>query len=554
MNATSVSAVSNVSGLESSVSAAVQGLFAHQGETGAFSPTHTRYSPAHSALALIALYLASPDDADGLIIRGITQLCRTQRFDGGWSSHRYGSEPLATALAFDALRLIAPERAAPHIAAAGALIDRIGHSQEAFGEASAGSHERFLFTPTAELQREAPRLPLRPARARRRLSWQLPAVASLNLRGGPHNSPGFPVSRVVGARTRAAALNLIRRLYEHEGATGGFAADPMMTSHICIGLHHSGLGSDIVRASTGWLKAAGNKTGEWSQAPLHVRWTSLACSALADTGRSSDSKLAAAAAMLRQTQHQVPFPTLGVPAGGWSASGGPGWATALDTAEAVSALSKLTVADCSSEVREGAGWLRTQQDSAGSWSYAVRDTVPGAYGPCAHLTAKAVCALLDAGASAADKSIKKAVRWLTGRQDPSGYFTAMWYRGHTIATATVIEAYCRAAGRRNKVVVDACEWLLRTQREDGSWSAGQSVGVSTVEETASAVRALRIAGVSSFASPVLRGAEWLMARQRTNGMWPGEPVNEHVRFQHRYTDDLTATAFALRALVALRGA
>ncbi|MEV5148218.1 prenyltransferase/squalene oxidase repeat-containing protein [Streptomyces sp. NPDC052727] len=287
--------------------------------------------------------------------------------------------------------------------------------------------------------------------------------------------------------------------------------------------------------------------------PVAVRWTSLACSALAEAGQSSDVRLTAAAAVLRRTQQQAAFPTLGSPAGGWSASGGSGWPTALDTAEAVSALSKLALADYSPQIRDGADWLVAQQDSAGSWSYAVRNTVPGAYGPCAHLTAKAVCALIDAGAAADDRYVKKALAWLARQQEPSGHFTAMWYRGYTIPTAAVVEAYCGTVGRRHQVTRRACEWLLGTQREDGSWSAGQSVGVSTVEETASALRALRMAGMSSYAPPIVQGVKWLMSRQRTNGTWPAEPVNEHLRFQHRYADDLVATSFALQALATMRG-
>ncbi|MEU9553862.1 prenyltransferase/squalene oxidase repeat-containing protein [Streptomyces fumanus] len=554
MNAPSVFPLHDLADLDASIARAVEGLFAYQGQNGAFAPSDTRYSPAHSALALIALHLTSPEDADGLITRGIAHLCRTQRFDGGWSPHRFGSEPLATALAVDALRLIAPERAASAIEAARILIDRIGHAQEHADAAPTGGYERLLFSPTAALRQDvAFRLPLSPGRARRQLSLQWPAVASLTLRSRRQESAGDPVGRVVRARTRASALSLIRQLYEHEGATGGFAADPMLTGYICIGLGLSGLGPDIARAAATWLRAAGGESGQWAQAPSHVRWTSLAGSALAAAGLASDIRLAATAHVLARAQHQADFAPLGVPAGGWSASGGPGWATTLDTAEAVSALAALALTDRTAEIREGVRWLTDQQDSAGSWSYAVRDTLPGAYGPCAHLTATAVRALIDAGTPADDKHVKKALHWLARRQDASGYFTAMWFRGHTIATAAVAETYCRVGDGEHAVAARARDWLLRTQRRDGSWSAGQSVGVSSVEETASALRALLATGLTVYAPPVARAVQWLIARQRTNGTWPGEPVNEHVRLQHRYADDLVATALALRALSAVRG-
>ncbi|MFJ4153035.1 prenyltransferase/squalene oxidase repeat-containing protein [Streptomyces galbus] len=535
--------------LTEAVTAAVEGLFAHQRGDGTFAPSHSRYSPAHSALALIALHLTSPEDPDGLIARGIAQLCRSQRFDGGWASHHFGSEVLPTALAADALRLIDPVRAAPAIEAAGRLLSRIGRPEDTLIATPVSGSRTAPRARAATRWAHVPPLPVQPDGAVRRLGLRLPAFTELVLGSEPHHRDRS-VHRALRARARSSAAALVRQIYEREGATGSFAADPMLTSQICIGLVRSGLAPDIVRASVGWLREVSSVEGGWSHAPLAVRWTSLASSALTAAGVGGDPRLAHTVAALSRAQ-QTRFSALGIPAGGWCSAGTPGWPTVLDTAETVTALSGLPAAEHWTSMRQGADWLRSQQSSAGSWSFAVHGIAPGDRIPCAQLTARAVCALIAAGAPAGSAQVRKALRWLDKQQERTGAFKAMWYRGSTIATGSVVEAYARAGAKSSVTFRRGFDWLLATQREDGSWSAGESVGVSTVEETSVALRALLAAGLPVYAPEALRAARWLLHRQRTDGMWRGEPVHEHVRLQYRYADDLMATALALRALGAL---
>ncbi len=534
-------AADGLSQLRSSVRSGAKALLACQHPHGVIIPEQ-KPSPVNTALASLALHLVDPSDPDGLVDRAVTYLCRTQNAEGGWSSHQFQSEMLATAHVVDVLRIVAPERAASTIAAAADLLDCLGRPENSLAWVRARRHERSLLSPPMSLQTlPAPRIPLTLGAAQRRLSLRLPAYASIAMRSGGR--------RTSGSRTeRSFALSFIREIYEHEGATGAFGGDPWLTSQICIGLTRSGLASDMARRAAEWLRSQASPQGTWPPASLDVRWASLVITALVDGDCADDTRLRATRDMLHRTQQSVPFPSHRGRAGGWSPSGTPSWPTAQATAEAVSALSRLSQFTDNEQAKRGADWLVSQQDSRGSWSLAVRNSSRGPYGPCAHLTAQAVRALLDSGLDSNHARVAKALRWLSTQQDEDGSFTSLWYRGNTMATSAVIEAFHQAGRTSGRTCRRALDWLARAQRSTGAWSASQDAGVSTVEETASALSALLQAGLPASSVYVTRAVQWLVNRQRTDGTWPAEPVNEYIRLQCRFADELIATSLAVRAL------
>jgi squalene-hopene/tetraprenyl-beta-curcumene cyclase len=178
----------------------------------------------------------------------------------------------------------------------------------------------------------------------------------------------------------------------------------------------------------------------------------------------------------------------------------------------------------------------------------MRNTKSGPFGPCPHLTAQAVQALLDSGLDASNKHVLKALRWLSARQEQDGSFQSLWHRGHTIATAAVVEALCRTEAVNHSMFRRAVDWLILAQRPNGAWSASAGAGFDTVEETASALSALLQSGMSANSVHVKLAAQWLMDRQRSDGTWPAEPVNEYIRFQYRFADETIGTSLAVRAL------
>ncbi|MEU6642502.1 prenyltransferase/squalene oxidase repeat-containing protein [Saccharomonospora sp. NPDC046836] len=84
--------------------------------------------------------------------------------------------------------------------------------------------------------------------------------------------------------------------------------------------------------------------------------------------------------------------------------------------------------------------------------------------------------------------------WLAGQQEPDGSWRDKWHASPYYATACCATALAEYGGEHGaRAVHRAVDWLLATQRADGSWGHWQS----TVEETAYAVRTLLRATVSA---------------------------------------------------------
>lgn len=569
-------------GLSERVGAAVtsgaEALLTRQNEDGVFVPGGDRFSPANTAAALIALHHAAPDgaggpaDPDGVIARGVMRLCASQRADGGWAMAGVPTELLTTAVVTAALRLTAPDEAASAVRAGTALITRLGGPETLPEPTMTRLVAQFDALGGAGDAAALPRLPLEllllRGPARRLLSLRLPIFASTALGQAAHRPQG-PVRARLNAMLRPAALGIVREAYEREGATGEFSTDPWLTSLISLGITRSGLAPDISRASARRLRAMARPDGSWDLMPLDVTWSAFAVSALLEAGYAADERLEPTRAMFHARQAAEPFAALGCPAGYWGFSSAASWPMSLETAEVSSALLRLPGGAHDEHARRGTEWLTRMQDSAGSWSLAVRDSRPGGFGPCPHLTAKAVRTLLDAGVPPADRRVTRALRWLARKQRADGSFEVQWYRGPVPGTAVVLETLCRAGSGGGPAARRARELLLRTQRADGSWSAGRddepegTAGAGgtevpgaggTVEETSWALHALLTAGADPYGDEVAAAARWLAGTQCGDGSWQGAPVNEYVRGCLRYADDAIASGLAVRALARLRSA
>jgi squalene-hopene/tetraprenyl-beta-curcumene cyclase len=499
------------------------------------------------------------------------------------------TELLATAAATAALRLTAPVRAASAIRAGTDLVARLGGPEALPEPAMTGLVRQFDALSGAGDLASLPRLPLEVlllrGSARKLLSLRLPIFASMALAQSSHRPPG-PLLAPVRGPARREALRVVRDAYEREGATGEFSTDPWLTSLISLGVSRSGLAPDISRASARALRAMARPDGSWDLMPLDVTWSSFATAALLEAGHAADPRLEATRAMFHERQQDEPFAALGCPPGYWGFSSAYSWPMALETAEVSSALMRMPGGARDAHARRGIEWLTAMQDPSGSWSLAVRGSKPGGFGPCPHMTAKAVRALLDHGVSPQDRRVVRALGWLARVQHADGSFEALWYRGRTAGTAIVLETFCRAGRSEDPTARRARDRLLRTQSDDGSWTTapgedpaepasaadlgdggdgpaadtgtdtgtGTGTGTGTVEETAWALHALLTAGADPQGEAVAGAARWLTDSQRDDGSWQGAPLNEYVRFCSRYADDGIASGLAVRALARLRSA
>lgn len=129
-------------------------------------------------------------------------------------------------------------------------------------------------------------------------------------------------------------------------------------------------------------------------------------------------------------------------------------------------------------------------------------------------------------------AMRRIAVWLRERQHEDGYWTDKWHASPLFATMCCARALHRYGGDQLRDVVDrAVGWLVRSQRDDGSWGRWEA----TAEETAYAVQTLlyvctTVAGDVERA--VARGSSFL-GRSGIDGphpaLWLGKELYAPVR-------------------------
>jgi squalene-hopene/tetraprenyl-beta-curcumene cyclase len=148
------------------------------------------------------------------------------------------------------------------------------------------------------------------------------------------------------------------------------------------------------------------------------------------------------------------------------------------TAHALEMLAALGLLDTAAGHR-GVQWLIDRQEPGGSWF--GRWGVNHVYG-----TGAAVPALIAAGVGPGQACIRRAVRWLAEHQnadggwgeDPRSYDDEQWIgRGASTASQTAWALLAlHAAGERSQALTRGVQWLIATQRPDGSWDEPHYTG------------------------------------------------------------------------------
>jgi prenyltransferase beta subunit len=113
------------------------------------------------------------------------------------------------------------------------------------------------------------------------------------------------------------------------------------------------------------------------------------------------------------------------------------------------------------------------------------------------------------------------------------------FDGYVSYTSFAIIAL-RRSNASPKTVKSAARWIERRQNSDGGFNVGGR-GASGIDDTASAVQALKLAGRRSAAR---RGAKFLAAQQQSSG---GFPLTRNAAANSQ------STAYAVQALVAVGG-
>jgi squalene-hopene/tetraprenyl-beta-curcumene cyclase len=123
---------------------------------------------------------------------------------------------------------------------------------------------------------------------------------------------------------------------------------------------------------------------------------------------------------------------------------------------------------------------------------------------------------------------RRGVRWLISQQEPDGSWFGRWGVNHVYGTGAAVPALIAAGvAPAEQCIRRAVGWLADHQNEDGGWGedprsyddpAWIGRGPSTASQTAWALLALHAAGQTG--SPALRrGVDWLVSTQRADGTW-----------------------------------
>ena len=146
--------------------------------------------------------------------------------------------------------------------------------------------------------------------------------------------------------------------------------------------------------------------------------------------------------------------------------------------------------------------------------------------PSADVTAHIV-EMLGALGQAGDEATRGGVAWLLRHQEADGSWFGRWGANYVYGTGAVVPALVEAGlPQSHPAIRRAVAWLESVQNADGGWGEDmrsyldddwRGRGPSTASQTAWALLALHAAGERG--DMVSRGIEYLVATQRADGTW-----------------------------------
>lgn len=214
-----------------------------------------------------------------------------------------------------------------------------------------------------------------------------------------------------------------------------------------------------------------------------------------------------------------------------------------DTGMVLMALAKATATDPGAQdacIRRATRWLLDMQSSDGGWAAfdVDNDFLPLSFVPfadhnamldptCADISGRVIEALVMCGTHPSHAAVRKGVSYLVRTQQQDGSWYGRWGVNYLYGTCFALRGL-RAAGEsdREAHILRAGEWLRSVQNADGGWgescqsyNEGEFVGdLSTPSQTAWALMGL-IASGDNYSSSVVRGIDYLVRTQRSDGGW-----------------------------------
>ncbi len=149
--------------------------------------------------------------------------------------------------------------------------------------------------------------------------------------------------------------------------------------------------------------------------------------------------------------------------------------------------------------------------------------------PSVDVTGHVIEALGFLGKTKDEPAIKKAIEYIKSEQEPDGSWFGRWGVNYIYGTGAVLPGL-KAVGEDMDAdyVQKAARWIAEHQNSDGGWGEScasymdnsfRGRGTSTASQTGWALMALVAAGGKAFEKNIVRGIEFLVQTQRDDGTW-----------------------------------
>jgi squalene-hopene/tetraprenyl-beta-curcumene cyclase len=535
---------------------------------------HLASSALSTGTAVLALGIAARNgyrDADRLaplVAAGVSWLVNHQNADGGWGDTVISKSNISTtAIVWATLSDLSLEDAAVAQAiqlSEAWLLDAAGDTSPSSLRAAIlrryGTDKTFsvpiltvlaltgkLGAETRESWRSVPQLPFELAALPHSwfqhlrlpvVSYAMPALIAIG-QVRHHFSPSRnPVARLLRDRVRDTTHELLHAM---QPDSGGYLEATPLTSFVVLSL--AGMRrteSPVVQTGIRFLIESMRDDGSWPIDTNLSTWvTTLAIDALGSAGALPRGDVGAMREWLlaQQSGREHPFTHAAPGAWAWTPLSG-GVPDADDTSSALLALRRLGEPDARTVSAAAAGirWLLDVQNRDGGiptfcrgWGALPFDrSTP-------EITAHALRAwsewidCLDAPLQRRVRGCaRRAVQFLVRSQRQDGSWIPLWFGNEdapgednpTYGTARVIRGLRSSLVREDsdaaRCLQRGAAWLLKCQNSDGGW--GGDIGVpSSVEETGVALEALARVDERDVDPNVLRrGLEWLTAATRSD--------------------------------------
>ena len=553
----------------------------------------------------------------GLIGRGLEWIAKRANSDGGWGdTDRSRSNVSTTVLCWSVLNLIGKEGGHPFqkivdraedwlreyaggleaekIAAAvtrrygkdktfsapiltmAAIAGRLGGGRTAWRWVQPLPFELAAFPPKWYA---ALRLPV--------VSYALPALIAVGLARHTHLPPKSPILRDLRSSFRVKCLSVLQSI---QPANGGFLEATPLTSFVAMSMASSRLaGHPVALKAADFIENSARRDGSWAIDTNLSTWvTTLSVDALGARGLSGlpRKEREALSEWLRRCQYPGRHPYTQAEPGGWAWTDLPGGVPdADDTAGALIALHHLwKIADEEDSTAAPLADFRKSRAMAGiRWLCNVQNRDGGVPTFCRgwgklpfdrsseDITAHAVRAwslwmpkLMPKDRVRAERSLRRAVRFLLKRQRGDGSWRPLWFGNQEVSgnenpvygTARVLSALIGLPERERRPAMPSVDqgmhWLTLNQNDDGGWG-GSYGAASSVEETSLAVAAL-FAGASTDGldsswtkASARKGLEWLLQRVEADQLSDSSPIGFYFA-KLWYYEKLYPILFAVGAL------